>query len=371
MSYKRAIIFIFLLTICLLCGCATAKDSEENTDESTTGVKQYCLSKNDSEEKYMEFPQTYSYEDGVVTFNTDVLTEKVSFATTKASKLDAVDYYDMAKKLMKSDDVYPIPERKDKYISDDEEAGSMTVFLDNSGCQFSTPDSNKLIYSFGDNTSVNLNINKYTNEKEFEFSSPDEALKEVENFLLSYGIDTTGFRVDTYYLDYETLKSEEKYLDMDTGELVYENRLEWSEEDNTYMFYFYQTYCGLEVYPAFGNSKPSIDKEHYNTYPSIKIAYNEKGIRGAYINLVHFGDCEHIELLSFAEITEKVSNHFNQIIDKYTYEITEAKMICYIDANGETRPVWLFAVNEKDENDCEYGTTMLFDAETGKQIIIN
>lgn len=161
---------------------------------------------------------------------------------------------------------------------------------------------------------------------------------------------------------------------MDTGELVYENRYTWTEEDNMYVFCFEQDYCGLNVVPYFGLNYPHIDNTHYDKMPSMVIAFNDDGIVYMEAVLVCFDDNEErVELLDYPELSEKISHHYNQIIDNYTYEVTKSELVGYTENDGSVRPVWLMSITCHDINDAmqDTETTVAFDAETGKQIIIN
>ena len=76
----------------------------------------------------------------------------------------------------------------------------------------------------------NFNLPMYTEKKEFSFGSDREALDDIIRFLDKAGIHLgENYKVYTYYLDYETLKEQETYFDMDGNKLEVGNKWEWSE----------------------------------------------------------------------------------------------------------------------------------------------
>ena len=103
----------------------------------------------------------------------------------------------------------------------------------------------------------------------------EEALEEIIKFLEEAGIHLEeNYKVYTCYLDYETLREQEAYYDMDGNKLDIGSKWEWSEADNAYLFYIHQAYCNLEDYKCGKKWKPKV--EIYNA--QIKVIYTSDGI---------------------------------------------------------------------------------------------
>lgn len=176
------------------------------------------------------------------------------------------------------------------------------------------------------------------------------------------------FTCETYYLDHEILQQQEEHIDMDGNQQEEEYKTDWSEENDTYLFYFHHVYSGLRDFQ--GNSFWQESAQDLNA--QITVMYNKKGIIFCYIqNLYDYTSMNESEsLLNFDAVMQSVIEYFEGIVDGADREVISAELIVDHMKDGKTLiPVWAFQINEKPLNDSEYQYELRVNAITGKIIV--
>lgn len=74
------------------------------------------------------------------------------------------------------------------------------------------------------------NLPVYKEKKEFSFGTAEEALEEIMSFLEKAGIQLgENYKADIFYLDYETLREQERHYDAYGNVVEAEQPYEWSQ----------------------------------------------------------------------------------------------------------------------------------------------
>lgn len=217
------------------------------------------------------------------------------------------------------------------------------------------------------------NLPVYKEKKEFSFGTAEEALEEIMSFLEKAGIQLgENYKADIFYLDYETLREQERHYDAYGNVVEAEQPYEWSQADNAYLFYIHQTYCELEDYHhnrTAGGGKA----EDFNS--QITVVYNAQGIveiHVGHLSTYAMGFTQE-ELLDFETIADKVSQYFDYMLGNSTYEIDSAQLVCKFEEPDSSEiqkiiPIWSFHVTETMEDASEWHYEKWFHAVTGECI---
>lgn len=235
---------------------------------------------------------------------------------------------------------------------------------------FSTYDGN---YSYIDNCLVtekrsdDYNLNRFTEKQDFSFGTSEEALEEVLTTLSGYGMQLgDNYTVDTYYLSHEIMAEEENHEGMDGMDHPEEYR-DWTSEDDLYLFYIHQTYCGLEDYHGGGDI---IFRVEDSTAP-ITVFYGAEGIVGIEYGLLYQYDMsdEVVELLPFEEAIQPVIERYENTVSDHQVEIISAELYCdmsgiYSDQKRKLIPAWAIGILEHYEG-YDVTSEIRINAETG------
>lgn len=358
-------IMVVLVTLAiLLTGCQGQQERKQKTVNVETAQR-------------ISFPESYQYSGEQVEMNIEKIEPQEAYFINGTAKSIELDCIEIGRMFMPDDGTNDI-NMEQKCILSKEMLGDAhkEIFLwGENSFSYQSNEILKFADSLGETEyHWNYNLPLFSEKKEFSFGSAEDALEEIMKFLEEAGIRLgDDYKVDIFYLDYETLREEETYYDMDGNIIDVESKWEWSEADNAYLFYIHQSYCGLEDYHYGKMRKPSA--KVYNA--QIKVIYNANGIAEIQVqNLsTYFMGSKQEKLLDFETIAQKVCMHYDYILGNNSYDITSAKLICDFeipDSNGESKiiPVWEFQITEDTEGGIQMHYERRFNAITG-EILIN
>ena len=359
---KKVLCVLFILILTLIVGCGILNpDTNGNDATSTSSTDANQLLSEDS--FTTSFPNSYYKTSGNIEFSIESIDvpNTVEFLEGTACKFNDYNAQSIVEELL--------PENID-FIYEDDVQGYYIHSGDYSYVACTTMNRvsfhNLRICNYyyncinDDPKYGNSNLEKYKEEKQFDFGSSDEVLGYIIELLSSYGLVLDDrFVIKTYYLDYETLASEEYAEDMD-GNIDYSSYKPdgWSDEDNAYMFYIYEYCQGLPDYHDDGNGWYSYESSMKSVF---RIIVNKDGIveMHQYRDIYDYEiDETMVKLLSFSEITEEVESDLNSIINNETsYVITKACLyVGYDYSNGDLQliPIWAFRIEETGDFEAEY-----------------
>lgn len=214
------------------------------------------------------------------------------------------------------------------------------------------------------------NLYKYAEEREFSFGTAGEGLDIVMEELKNLGIALEDPEVDTYYLDFETMKEEEEHYDIDGNKEVDKYKQDWTEQDNYYLYYIHQTYSGMRDYHKGDYGPNNAQKSN----AQIAVIYGEPGI--IYLNIADLysyeSDGQEESLLEFNEIADLLLKHYDNLLDDSEYQVVSARLCCDFQRNEgitverEIRPVWAFSIVETQADGYITKYEIRIDAANGK-----
>lgn len=381
---KKRHIIMSSIVLLLTSGCSFAKqesdgtsDEIDNVTSSDTGLASYSDADLTDEHNYQHYPDNYIEETPNAKFNIKDISPKQAYFVKGTQKVtENIDFCAIVKDMLPEQDGYTYSEDEyGFYIQGEENDRGMRAYAGAGtyGCHYSSiVDSyyNGCLRIYKNDPGYNLP--RYSEEKEFEFGSAEDARKDICEYFAKYGIDfSSNFTYEVYYLDHKTLAENEIHLD------AYGNRKEklykdsWTDEDDAYLFYFQQTYCGLPFY------EPDMSSRIGPENAQVKITYNKDGIAGFEmygLRDFNMSDTE-CELLLFEEVMEEVKVYFNGIVDEHSYEMVEARLISDSeDFDAKERdviPVWAITYYDyhPDYPDTPGLLTIRVNAETGQIVL--
>lgn len=329
----------FALTL-TLCSCNHGENGQNKTDE---------MSKNQIQT--YSFPTKYYSEGEKVHLDMVVEAPEQAYFIKGKAVPQEFDYEAMAKIMIPEEEVEEMDTaRYTKKLSDNGSYEKMCYWGADSFFYQTYQEMN--IYGSLKETEEDsgYNLDRYAEEKEFDFGTAEECLEIVMSDLKGMGIELDTPEVDTYYLDYETLMQEEQHYDIDGNKETEKYNQNWTEEDNYYLYYIHQTYSGMRDYHK-NDYGPSIAQ---NSNAQVSVIYGERGIVYLAVNSLYDYEAEskYENLLEFDEIAEQLLNHYDNLLDDSTYQVSSARLCCDFQRDGritaerEIRPVWAFNVVE-------------------------
>ncbi len=371
---KKHIIICLALLLVMLSGCQPKTGGETSGEKASAGD----ASSGDIQQtkQIIEFPSSYQRSGEHVTIDIEAITPQSAYFTEGTVELAKLNGEEIGVKLVPEDETEVVEEpyegsgsrlskgRVDNYYE-------KLFSWGRNYFGYTTYDVIELWDSINEEKRhPEYNLPLYAEEKTFAFGSADEALEVVKDQLKEFGIviDDT-YIVSTYYLDHETLMQEEEHIDMEGNIVMSDYKTDWSEEDDAYMFYITQTYCDLPDY----HTKEKASSRAEDSSAQIQAVYGKEGIlylRVSEIAVYDMGD-KQTELLPFEEIADIVLNHYDNILDDTTYQVTDARLVCdyettdYTVAKNSIIPVWAFTVTETYSSEYSVETELRVNASTG------
>lgn len=378
----KNLIVISIILASTLGGTALAKDG--NVEECKYESGKNYLMENYVEEKHSyKFPNKYQNEFEKITFDAEVIVENVrelkSFYKCNA-KPQRINRDKALKKFLGKENIKKVYESEEDVkgettsVSYEGENGN-TISFGNipSSCNYRKNGLSKyLLNSFRlQSKDSRYNADKFSLDKEFEFSTREEAFNKIRKTLTDIGIEI-GSNYKAYSLDYKTMRDEEYVMDVNGNEDRSKYKPSWTEEDNAYYFVINQDYEKLPTYHPYFNVFKS--KEESNA--PIQVVYSKNGIEYLEIeNAVDFSSKNsEVEILPFENIIESINNKAFLNEDDRTFKVTKMELEYMVDTyNGrkdgiyKVRPIWMADVEEVNKKyKCEF--PIIIDAATGEII---
>ncbi len=319
----------------LLTGCTTEKNKTPETEETM-------------------FPESIQYDGDRLKINATITTpDDLNFYQGKGKPI-TIDYQALGEELMGE-------EGYEEMGLDNGDIWNRDGYVYNWGdkanhCYYSTPQVKPLINSVYIQLNDSLyNLDSYTERKEFDFATEEEALNDIKELLNRYNIciDDT-WKVTTYYLDYETLKAEENVMTMEMDDDISLHKKDWSEANNAYMFFFEPYYGNYPDYHRNGGYSPMAG----TSGAPIHVIYGSEGIVQLEINNPYTYEMTDklVELLPMQDIELRLQQRFDDIVGAdntkfYIYSlelcadaqvlISETTTIPFNQSETEMIPVWV------------------------------
>lgn len=358
---KQKLTAILLVLVFLLVGC---QDKRKENEKNSSVVENTAI---------MSFPSSYQIDGEHVQLNIENIEPEEAYFIEGTAKPMELDYEKIGRMLMPDDGSNVIDKEQECILSKemiDDIYYKEMYFWGNNYFSYDTYHGDELLTSISSEKKVSdYNLPLYAEKKEFSFGSEKEAFEEINKFLQKAGIDLgDNYEMNTYYLDHETMKAQEVHYDVDGNREEDKYKTDWSEEDDAYLFYIHQTYCGLEDYhnPDFWKGQAE------DSNAQITAIYGKDGIEYMVVqNMSIYSTGEKQEkLLDFATIANAVVTYFDNILDDASYEVTSAQLICDCgtpDADGKRGivPVWAFYVIETAKDGIAVNYELRINALTG------
>lgn len=368
-----------------LAGCGDEKqggnNSTEKTQNNTEQTGQDKVDQKDDasdnsgkkadEPEYTTFPSDYTYESDGLTINIDNVKPDKAYFYGGTSKVADLDYVKIGRTVMPDDGSNTLKEDQKMILSNDMTGDFYNAYYiwGSDACTYTTLTGSTITSSIRDDKRYDdYNLSKYTDEKTFSFGDADTVRQNIVDKFAESGIDlNTDFTYEVYYLDHATLQAEEEHTDMDGNVQTDQYKTDWSDKDDTYLFYFHKTYCGLRDFQK--NAYADETAEDRNA--QLTVMYNASGIIYFYLqNLYDYeSNNEPVTLMDFDSVMSSVKTYYENIVDGSKREITSAELVLDKSKSGkngkELIPVWAFGVEETPEDGQTSRYELRVNAETG------
>ena len=214
------------------------------------------------------------------------------------------------------------------------------------------------------------NAEMYMKDIDFDFSSRDAAkesiLKELDSLGAGLGSD---YFINMYSLDYETMKENEKVLDMDGEPDKSAYKPEWSSKDNCYYLCIRQSVNGIPVGYKYADADENINE--YNA--PIQLLYSSSGIEFLSIDkMFDFSDKnEEVVLADIDKVSACIAKKYNDILNEAKYSVSKLELhyICVKESETKytVRPAWVVTMSEIGD---DTPFQMIIDAQTAEEIVL-
>ena len=214
------------------------------------------------------------------------------------------------------------------------------------------------------------NAEMYMKDTDFDFASRDEAkeivLKELDSVGAGLGSD---YFINMYSLDYETMKENEKVLDMDGEPDKSAYKPEWSSKDNCYYLCIRQSVNGIPVGYKYADADENINE--YNA--PIQLLYSSSGIEFLSIDkMFDFSDKnEEVVLADMDKVSACIAKKYNDILNEAKYSVSKLELhyICVKESETKytVRPAWVVTMSEIGD---DRPLQMIIDAQTAEEIVL-
>lgn len=366
---KHKLVVVLLAVSVLLSGCGdfsnTHQGNQEKVQNSTELVENAALT---------SFPGSYQSDGEHAKIHIDHIEPREAFFISGTAYPMQLDFEQIGRKLMPDNGTNEMNKEQKQILSkemtEDECYKEMFLWGEDNGTYY-TQHGNEIMDCVNqEKKAEDYNLPAYEKKKNFAFASEEEAFEKVKSFLKEAGIELgDNYQTDTYFLDYATLSEQESHYDINGNKVEEQYKKDWSKEDDAYLFYIHQTYCGLRDFHHGDLWKGQAEDSN----AQITVLYGTDGIE--YMRVQNLGTYsmggEQKKFLDFRNIAEILMSHFDSILDDASYEVTEAELICdYAEADSQggnvITPVWAFRVTEKTSGDTDVNYEMRIDALTGK-----
>lgn len=320
-----------------------------------------------------DFPSSIQENNGKVSFNAPIILGEgvdISKLTVNSVSYKTINKDNVYNHLFQGVEI--VNSQKGDAGGTDSYEGSKeeTLVVNESGITFFSDKARSVLRAFNPSRqSDRYNVEKYNSNKDFDFSTKAEALKQINSELAQFGIDLgNNYGYQCYSLDYNTMKLEEYAIDKDGNENKSIYKKNWNEDDNCYYFCIWQTCENLSV--------------AYNTHMDIKggdapiqVIYSKRGIEylTAQAPMSFTSSSSAVQLAALDKVKKCVSDRFNTIDTNaaYTVEGMELTHMVRSDINNNysISPSWILDIVSKDNSSsAPYRFKIAVDAQTAEDI---
>ena len=360
----KCIIPMLMLT---MTACASTSDSKETltassaiTNESTDSSSTTQVSGN--------FPEKLNMEIERVSFDAEVLAHSSANKKSKSYEVTVrkFDKEKVKEKLLSNIEVAETI----NYGDEDSYQGTKEEYLSVSPTRIYFY---KNLYLYVNNAfslfEDDRNAESYK-DTDFDFASRDAAkesiLKELDSLGAGLGSD---YFINMYSLDYETMKENEKVLDMDGEPDKSAYKPEWSSKDNCYYLCIRQSVNGIPVGYKYADADENINE--YNA--PIQLLYSSSGIEFLSIDkMFDFSDKnEEVVLADMDKVSVCIAKKYNDILNEAKYSVSKLELhyICVKESETKytVRPAWVVTMSEIGD---DTPFQMIIDAQTAEEIVL-
>ena len=358
-------ILLVIVTILVgwsMCSCGVTSEKEK-TETVQNG-------KNDN-----IFPTEYKYESKELTIDIEHIHPNNAKFNNGISHMADLDYVKIGRMIMPDDGTNTINTEEECILSNKmtDDAYDQIYSWGIDACSYDTVKSSILNACVRDDKKYDdFNLDKYTVEKVFSFGNVEQARQDIVNSFANCGIDlSTDFSYEVYYLDHVTLQSEEEHIDIDGNIQADQYKKDWSDQDDTYLFYFHKIYCGLRDF----QKNVYADETAEDRNAQLTVMYNKDGIISFNLQNLYLyeNSGEPVALMEFDDIMNVVKNYYENIVDGVEKKVISAELI--VDSEKSSKdakkliPVWAFGIEETPEGESTSRYELRVNAETGAIII--
>ncbi len=192
------------------------------------------------------------------------------------------------------------------------------------------------------------NMNVWNNERSLENFSREAAWEVALQKLELTGMDTSSLTYDFFLtMRKDTLQEQQDWLRENNAIEEDDLMLEWTEADEGYFFWCYQTVNGLMIYPGVS----ALDYGQIELLPDICVT--RSGIYEVNFPVLYEVQLSDrvIELCDFDVIVDTLTNQYKHFMTDYTLTVMHCRLVEYPISTGSEQfqliPVWL-CITEED-----------------------
>ena len=360
----KCIIPMLMLT---MTACASTSDSKETLTESSA-ITNESTDSSSTTQVSGNFPEKLNMEIERVSFDAEVIAHSSANKKSKSYEVTVrkFDKEKVKEKLLSNIEVAETI----NYGDEDSYQGTKEEYLSVSPTRIYFY---KNLYLYVNNAfslfEDDRNAESYK-DTDFDFASRDAAkesiLKELDSLGAGLGSD---YFINMYSLDYETMKENEKVLDMDGEPDKSAYKPEWSSKDNCYYLCIRQSVNGIPVGYKYADADENINE--YNA--PIQLLYSSSGIEFLSIDrMFDFSDKnEEVVLADMDKVSACIAKKYNDILNEAKYSVSKLELhyICVKESETKytVRPAWVVTMSEIGD---DTPFQMIIDAQTAEEIVL-
>lgn len=360
----KCIIPMLMLT---MTACASTSDSKETLTESSA-ITNESTDSSSTTQVSGNFPEKLNMDIERVSFDAEVIAHSSANKKSKSYEVTVrkFDKEKVKEKLLSNIEVAETI----NYGDEDSYQGTKEEYLSVSPTRIYFY---KNLYLYVNNAfslfEDDRNAESYK-DTDFDFASRDAAkesiLKELDSLGAGLGSD---YFINMYSLDYETMKENEKVLDMDGEPDKSAYKPEWSSKDNCYYLCIRQSVNGIPVGYKYADADENINE--YNA--PIQLLYSSSGIEFLSIDkMFDFSDKnEEVVLADIDKVSACIAKKYNDILNEAKYSVSKLELhyICVKESETKytVRPAWVVTMSEIGD---DTPFQMIIDAQTAEEIVL-
>ena len=360
----KCIIPMLMLT---MTACASTSDSKETLTESSA-ITNESTDSSSTTQVSGNFPEKLNMEIERVSFDAEVIAHSSANKKSKSYEVTVrkFDKEKVKEKLLSNIEVAETI----NYGDEDSYQGTKEEYLSVSPTRIYFY---KNLYLYVNNAfslfEDDRNAESYK-DTDFDFASRDAAkesiLKELDSLGAGLGSD---YFINMYSLDYETMKENEKVLDIDGEPDKSAYKPEWSSKDNCYYLCIRQSVNGIPVGYKYADADEKINE--YNA--PIQLLYSSSGIEFLSIDrMFDFSDKnEEVVLADMDKVSACIAKKYNDILNESKYSVSKLELhyICVKESETKytVRPAWVVTMSEHGD---DTPFQMIIDAQTAEEIVL-